>query len=224
MSFELTYLGHSCFKIKKDDEIILIDPFLEQNSSYNYENDKITHIFLTHAHSDHLGSAVEISKSQKSQITALFELANYCSKKGANTFAVNIGAWLNYSWGKALFLPAFHSSSTPDGAYGGMPSSILFEIDGKFFYHAGDNCLNSEMKLLGENYELDMALLPIGGIFTMDINEALKAAKLLKAKTIIPMHYNTFEPIMVNIGEFEKLSKLQNQNSKIMQINETITI
>ena len=170
----------------------------------NYKPENIYDIFVTHAHGDHLGSAIEISKKTGAPITAIFELANYCAKKGARTYDVGMGSWTEYSWGRAITVPAFHSSSTPDGMYGGCPCGYVFEIEGKTIYHAGDTSLTSEMKTIGELYEPDIAMLPIGGKYTMDIEHAVKAAEWLGASEIIPMHYNTFDAIKVNISDFER--------------------
>ena len=194
------YLGHSAFELTTSGKKILIDPFLACVPNYRPEN--ISDIFVTHGHGDHLGSAIEISKRTGAPITAVFELANYCAKKGASTIDMGLGAWKNYDWGRAILVPAFHSSSTPDGLYAGCPCGFVFEIEGKTIYHAGDTCLNSEMKAIGELYEPDIAMLPIGGKYTMDIEHAVIASKWLNASEIIPMHYNTFGPINVDINEF----------------------
>ncbi len=199
---DIKYLGHSAFEIETTGKKILIDPFLV--CVPNYEPKNIYDIFVTHAHGDHLGSAIEISQKTGAPITAIFELANYCAKKGARTYDVGMGSRTEYSWGRATTVPAFHSSSTPDGMYGGCPCGYVFEIEGKTIYHAGDTSLTSEMKTIGELYEPDIAMLPIGGKYTMDIEHAVKAAEWLGASEIIPMHYNTFDAIKVNISDFER--------------------
>ena len=199
---DIKYLGHSAFEIETTGKKILIDPFLVCVPNYKPEN--IYDIFVTHDHGDHLGSALKINKKIGAPITAIFELANYCAKKGARTYDVGMGSWTEYSWGRAITVPAFHSSSTPDGMYGGCPCGYVFEIEGKTIYHAGDTSLTSEMKTIGELYEPDIAMLPIGGKYTMDIEHAVKAAEWLGASEIIPMHYNTFDAIKVNISDFER--------------------
>lgn len=209
MTNSINYIGHSAFYIKTGDFGILIDPFISQNPKAVFGNENIiTDIFVTHGHGDHLGDAIPISRKKNAQITAIFELANYCAERGARVNAVNFGGKIEYNWGTARFLPAFHSSSTPDGTYAGMPASILFEINGTKIYHAGDTCLNSEMKTIGELYSPDIALLPIGSHFTMDVDDAVIAAQWLNAKTVIPMHYNTFDAIKADTSDFK--SKIQN--------------
>ena len=199
---DIHYLGHSAFEIITNGKKILIDPFLACMPDYKPEN--IYNIFVTHGHGDHLGSAIDISSKTGAPITAVFELANYCAKKGAKVIDMGLGAWKDYSWGRAILVPAFHSSSTPDGIYAGNPCGVVFEIEGKTIYHAGDTCLNSEMKVIGELYQPDIAILPIGGKYTMDIEHAVKASEWLGASTIIPMHYNTFDAISVDIEDFKR--------------------
>ena len=199
---QITYLGHSAFEIEINQKKILIDPFLALSPDYNA--DGVIDIFVTHGHGDHLGSAIEISKKTGAKITAIFELANYCASNGANVNPINLGSGLTYDWGKVYTVPAFHSSSTPDGAYAGCPCGYVFDIDGTIIYHAGDTCLTNEIKLIGEVYQPDVAMLPIGGCYTMDIEHSIIAAEWLGASEIIPMHYNTFDAININIEDFER--------------------
>ena len=199
---DIKYLGHSAFDIETKGKHILIDPFLVCVPNYVPQN--IYDIFVTHGHNDHLGSAVAISQKTGANITAVFELANYCSKLGAKATGIGLGAWKEYSWGKAILVPAFHSSSTPDGNYAGCPCGVVLEIEGQTLYHAGDTSINSEMKVIGELYQPDIAMLPIGGTYTMDIEHAVKASEWLNAGAIIPMHYNTFDAINVEITDFER--------------------
>ena len=216
---KLTYLGHSAFEIITNGYKILIDPFLTKFSDYNSLN--VNDIFVTHAHSDHLGSAIEIAKSTGAKITGIYELANYCSKFGVRTNGIGLGSKITYKWGKVSAVPAMHSSSFIDGTYGGCPCGYVFEIEGKVFYHAGDTSLSSEMKAIGEYYEPDMAMLPIGGTFTMDIEAAVKAAEWLGVSAVIPMHYNTFDKINVNIEDFERQIRQHGKMPFIMPIGET---
>ena len=199
---QITYLGHSAFEIKTKEHKILIDPFLVQIPDYNYA--KVSDIFITHAHNDHVGSAIEIAKETNAKITGIFELANYCAKYGVRTNGIGLGARISYDWGKVSAVSALHSSSFLDGTYGGCPCGYVFEIEGKTIYHAGDTALNREMKTIGEFYQPDLAMLPIGGTYTMDIEAAVKAAEWLDVSAVIPMHYNTFNKINVNVSDFER--------------------
>ena len=221
---KIKYLGHSAFLIKTESAGILIDPFISQNpvANFDYKKEKITHIFVTHAHSDHLGDAINISKNTGAQIFAVFELANYCAQRGAKAFGVNLGGLLNLNFGSVVFTPAFHSSSTPDGSYGGCAAGIVLNINGFKIYHAGDTCLTQEFKTIKEIYAPDAAILPIGGVFTMDTEGASIAAKWVGAKFIIPMHYNTFDLINADVHKFKVMTDNEQQQTLIMAINDEI--
>lgn len=214
---ELQFIGHSAFYLSTDNAGILIDPFISQNPIAKFDiSSKVNDIFVTHGHADHLGDAIPISKRTGAMITAVYELANYCTQRGATAQGGNIGGKINFPWGSARFLNSVHSSSTVDGAYAGCPVSFLLEVDGVKIYHAGDTGLHSDMKLLGEIYKPDVAILPVGSIYTMDIEEAAIAAKWIGAKKLIPMHYNSFEPLHIDT---EELRKLLPSNIELIALN-----
>ena len=221
-SMQIKYLGHSAFEIQTTHGNILIDPFISINPNYIPQN--IVDIFVTHGHSDHLGSAIEISREQRSTITAVFELANYCQSKGGIANGISLGGKIQYPWGWAVFMPAFHSSSTPDGNYAGCPASIVLNIEGVTLFHAGDTCLHSEMKIIKELYTPDIAFLPIGGHFTMDIEQATIAAKWLGSTTVIPMHYNTFPLINASPEILKNILAEDNINVEILNINQSLKL
>ena len=204
MTININYIGHSAFFIKSQNSGILIDPFITGNpkSVCNFIKEDITHIFVTHGHSDHLGDAIPISKATKTPIFAIFELANYCIKKGATANGINMGGKLELPFGSARFLPAFHSSSTPDGVYAGMPAAVLLDINGTKIYHAGDTCLNYEMKT----------------------EDAVIAAKWLGVKKVIPMHYNTFDAINVDIAKIKKSFESQDIECIVLNSGESIDL
>lgn len=222
MSFKLHYIGHSAFCIETAETCILIDPFISDNpnSKINFDLKKTDYIFLTHAHADHIGDTIELSKQTGAKVYAIHELANYLISKGAYGIGTNLGGKLKFNWGEVKFLPAFHSSSTIDGVYGGCPASLLFKLDDVKLYHAGDNCLNSEFKIIGEIEKPDVAMLPIGGHYTMNQEDAATAAKWLGAYTIIPIHYDTFEPIKTNPTEFINLIEYDNRICKTLKAGE----
>ena len=217
---QITYLGHSAFEIETNGKKILIDPFLVMSPNYDFTG--VSDIFVTHGHGDHLGSAIEISQKTGAKITAVFELANYCASKGANVNGINLGGWVDFDWGRVIAVPAFHSSSTPDGIYAGCPCGYVFAIEGKALYHAGDTCLNSEMKTIGDLYQPQIAMLPIGGYYTMDIEQAVIASEWLGASEIIPMHYNTFEAISVNIEDFERQIREKGKVPIVLNVGQII--
>jgi len=217
---DLKYIGHSAFFIKSDDKAILIDPWVDKNEKFNWHNEPITDILLTHAHGDHLGNAVEIAKEKDIEITAIFETAAYLQNEcGAKVKSVGLGSWINYSWGRAVFVPAYHSNSLPNGNYGGVAASIIIDVDGVRIFHAGDTCLTGEMKTIKELYAPQIALLPVGGTYTMDVDHAAMAAKWLGVRTVIPMHYGTFPEIEADLQRFAQLIAVGNTTCQILDPN-----
>lgn len=213
---DLKYIGHSAFEIKLKENSIMVDPYVSINPKYDWHDSNITDIFLTHAHGDHLGQAIEIAKEKDATITAIVELAHYCKEQGCKVKAVNFGGWLNYDWGRVVFVPAFHTSSLPDGRYAGEPAGIIFDVENVRIYHAGDTALTTEMKTIKELYRPNIALLPIGGHYTMDVEHAAVAADWIGAQTVIPMHYNTFPEIQTDLEKFMKLVQINNSNCVIL--------
>ena len=216
---DIKYIGHSAFQISNGENAVLIDPLVEQNKKYDWRKEPIRDILLTHAHSDHLGQAIEIAKELDITITAVPELAAYCKEQGAKVKSVSLGSWLEYSWGRAIFLPAFHSSSLPDGRYGGCAASIFLDVAGARIFHAGDTCLTGEMKTIKELYAPQIAMLPIGGNYTMDVEHAAIAAKWLGVKTAIPMHYGTFPEIEADVEKFVRLVNANNTSVGVLDPN-----
>jgi len=213
---DLKYIGHSAFEIKNGDNAVIIDPWVDKNEKFNWKEEPLTDILLTHAHGDHLGNAVEIAKEKDIPITAVAELADYCRGEGVKVKSIGLGSWINYEWGRAVFVPAFHSSSLPNGAYGGVAASIILDIEGVRFFHAGDTCLTGEMKTIKELYSPQIALLPVGGNYTMDVDHAAIAAKWLGARTVIPMHYGTFPEIQADLERFAQLIAVGNTACQVL--------
>lgn len=216
---DLRYIGHSAFELKLAINSILIDPYVQVNPNYNWHEANITDIFVTHAHGDHLGQAIEIAKEKDATITAIVELADYLREQGCKVRAVSFGSWINYEWGRVVFVPAFHSSSLPDGRYAGEAAGIIFDVENVRIYHAGDTALTSEMKTIKELYRPNIAMLPIGGNYTMDVEHAVVAAEWLGAQTVIPMHYGTFPEIQADVEKFGQLLQINNSRCVVMNPN-----
>lgn len=197
---KLTYLGHSSIHINTGEFQLIIDPFLSGNPKAALQPDEIKadYILLTHGHSDHIGDTEEIAKRNGATIIAVVELAYYFESKGLQTIGMNLGGSCTFPFGKLQFTPALHSSSVQiEGVnvFLGSPAGILLNIDGHTLYHSGDTALFSDLKLIGDRNSIDLALIPIGDFFTMGPEDALLAAEWLKARHVIPVHYNTFPPI-----------------------------
>lgn len=209
---KITYFGHSAFLVQSDGFNALIDPFLTGNphSSVSPKDLRdITHIFITHGHGDHMGDTEEIAKKWNSLIICNFEIADYLSRKNLQTHAMHIGGRRKFDFGTVKMTPALHGSGilTDHGMIeGGLPGGFIIEVGGKKLYHAGDTGLSMEMKLLARE-NIDLALLPIGGNFTMDIQDAIVAVDFIKPKMVIPMHYKTFDVINADPMEFKKQVK-----------------
>jgi len=188
---KIRWLGHAAFEIQGQGSDILIDPWLTNPlSPVRPEEVKPDYIIVTHDHNDHLGEAIEISKRTGAPIISVYELANYISEKGGKSIGMNIGGPLVLKNNLYVYLTqAFHSSTH------GSPTGAIININGLSIYHAGDTGLFGDMKLIGEVYSPDVALLPIGGFFTMNPEQAAVAVQLISPRYAIPMHYNTFDII-----------------------------
>jgi len=194
---KLTYGGHSTFLVEHDGHRLIIDPFLSGNPAavHKPEDIKVEAVLLTHGHGDHVLDAEAIARANDATIIAPNELALYFAAKGLKVHPMGIGGSRVFDFGKVKFTHAFHSSSveTENGhVYMGMPTGILLTMGGKTVYHAGDTGLFGDMKMIGELEKPDVALLPIGDNFTMGPEDALVAATWIGAKTVVPMHYDTF--------------------------------
>ena len=224
---KLKYFAHSAFQITTGNgKVILIDPFLDGNPNSPVKSDKVKadYIILTHGHSDHLGDTFKIAERCGSLIICVFELAKYCGAKGYQTHAMHIGGSFKFDFGRVKFTIAHHGSSVENQFYGGSPAGVIISADGKSLYHTGDTGLFYDMKLIGEMTPLDYMLLPIGDNYTMGIDDAVKAAELANPKTVIPMHYNTFEEIAADPEEFKLKIEKQGKICRILKFGEEINL
>lgn len=225
---KVSYHGHSVVKIQTDKHTIVIDPFINGNgqTDLKVEDLKVDVILLTHGHNDHVGDTIQLAKQNNALVVAPFELATYLGWKGLNVHPMHIGGSHKFEFGTVKLTQAFHGSSYEEEEqkiiYTGMPAGILFKKEGKTVYHAGDTALYSDMKLLGEFEDIDLAFLPIGDNFTMGPEDAAIAAKWIKAKTVVPMHYNTFPVIEQDPKEF--VSRLSGKTGKVMEAGESIKL
>lgn len=201
---KLRFLGQSGFQITSGDHEVVVDPFMSQNPATPADPSEVSpsHVLLTHAHGDHYGDTPAIAERTGATVVGAVEIANYVSARGMKAHGMNIGGSFAFPFGRLQFTPAWHSSSFPDGTYGGMPTGIVLEMDGVRLYHAGDTALFGDMGLIGRK-GLDLAIVPIGDFFTMGPDDALEAVKLLAPKAVIPVHYNTFDAIAQDAQAFK---------------------
>lgn len=203
---KVTFIGHSCFAIESGDHKLLIDPFITGNPvAISTEEQKAADfILITHGHGDHLGDAIALAMENKAMIISNYELCTFCHSQGVeNVHPMHIGGSHEFPFGAVKLTIAHHGSTLGDKLqYGGNPVGFIIRTGGKTLYHAGDTGLFMDMQLIGELDDIDLAMLPIGDNFTMNIPDAVKAVEFLKPKMAIPMHYNTFDLIACDPQEF----------------------
>jgi L-ascorbate metabolism protein UlaG (beta-lactamase superfamily) len=224
---KLKYFSHSSFQITTDaGQIILIDPFLDDNptSPVSSEDVDADFIVLTHGHGDHIGDSFKIASRTDPLFICVNELANYCIAKGFRAHNMHIGGAYSFDFGRIKFTIAHHGSMTPDNSYAGEPAGVVLTIEGKSLYHTGDTGLFYDMKLIGEMTPLDYMLLPIGDNFTMGIQDAVKAVELADPGLAIPMHYNTFPVIQADPEQFKREVEAVGKKAQVMMYGEEISL
>lgn len=228
MSVTLTWLGHATWLVESGDHRLIVDPFLNENPVATFPADEVdvTFVLLTHGHFDHVADAAFIADRCKATLVASYEVATWFAEKHsiANTLGMNVGGAASMPFGRLKMTHAIHSSQMPDGSYGGPAAGFLIEIGGKQIYIAGDTALFSDMQLIGR-VGLDAAILPVGDLFTMGVQDSIQAAQWLGAKLVLPSHYGTWPPIEQDIPAW--VQQIQQQtNSKALApvLNKPIVI
>ncbi len=203
---EIRFLGHAAFELSDGDTSVLIDPFLTGNPKAAVAAEDLSPqaILLTHGHVDHIGDTVPIAKRASSEVVAIVEIANELSEDGVeHVHDPNLGGTVTLDWGSVKLVPAWHTSTTPKGTVN-TPAGLIVRFAGKTIYHLGDTALFSDLRLIGETEgPIDVALMCIGGHYTMDRHDAVAAARLIGANRVIPCHYDTFPPIETDAQAFK---------------------
>ena len=207
MAVDVRFLGQSCFELKADGATVLTDPFLSGNPLAAASADEVEadQILLTHGHADHLGDTVDIAKRTGATVVAIVELANELSGAGVeNVKDPNYGGTVTFDWGWVKLVPAWHTAVSPSGTTH-APAGLLIHYGDHLIYHLGDTCLFSDMQLIARRGDrVDLALVPIGGHFTMDRYDAVTAVELIDPSQVIPIHYGTFPPVETDAEAFKQ--------------------
>lgn len=223
MTMEITYLGHSGLLLSDGKTRICVDPFLTGNPLACHRPEEIDceYVAITHGHGDHFGEdALAIAKRNGATLVACYEIATYAQSQGVeNIEPGNPGGRISFPFGWIAFTRAFHSSSY-NGQYMGLPCGLVIHMGGQTLYHAGDTDLFSDMRLIGELYDPDVAVLPVGDRFTMGPDMARIAAEYVGAPIAIPVHYKTFPLLVQDISNFTPAGV----QVKVLEPGESLTL
>ena len=199
---KITYYGHSCLGVETGGRHLLFDPFItgiERASEVDVSAISADFILISHGHADHIADAVAIARRTGAKCLANFEICQWLGGQGiTNLHAMNLGGAAKLEFGRAKLVPALHSSSLPDGAYGGNPGGWVVETTAGNFYFSGDTALTLDLRLIGEATPLKWAALCLGDTFTMGVEDAIKAADFIRCDQIVGIHYDTFPPIEID--------------------------
>jgi L-ascorbate metabolism protein UlaG (beta-lactamase superfamily) len=225
---ELTYYGQSCFSVTVNGKKLLFDPFITGNElakGIDINSIEADYILLSHGHSDHVADTAAIARRTGATIIAAYEVAMWFAAQGIERYhPMNTGGKWKFDFGTVKCVNAIHSSALPDGSYGGNPMGFIIMNDEQNFYYSGDTALTLDMQLIPLFAEIGFALLPIGDNFTMGMEDAVQAAKMIQTNKVIPVHYDTFGYIKIDHARAKELFNTNGVELKFVGIGETITI
>ncbi|HVF71094.1 MAG TPA: metal-dependent hydrolase [Chthoniobacterales bacterium] len=225
---KFTYYGHACFAVEAGGATLLFDPFISPNPlAKDVDVSKVAadFILVSHGHGDHVADVVEIANRTGATVIAPYEVGTWFEGKGVkHVQAMNHGGSAAMTFGRVKLTSAVHSSSMPDGSYGGNPCGFVIESNDGSFYYSGDTALTFDMKLVGEATKLRFAVFPVGDFFTMGIDDALRAAEFVGAKKLVGVHYDTFPPIKLDRPAARQAAAAAGRELLLPAIGETIDI
>ncbi|MAP54660.1 metal-dependent hydrolase [Altibacter sp.] len=225
---KITFYGQNSLAIEVSGTHILVDPFISGNplakDKVNIEDLKADYILLTHAHQDHILDAEAIAKRTDAMIVSNYEIATHYENKGFNVHPMNHGGSWDFEFGKVKYVNAIHTSSFPDGSYGGQPGGFVIEGEHKNIYIAGDTALTLDMKLIPMRVSLDLAILPIGDNFTMGVEDAIIASDFVKCDKVLGVHYDTFGYIEIDHEEAKRKFYDAGKDLMLLAIGESIEL
>ncbi|AXG71882.1 metal-dependent hydrolase [Kordia sp. SMS9] len=224
---KITYLGHASLHIEFDEISIIVDPFISGNplaSMIDVNDLDADYIFVTHAHQDHILDVETIAKNTGATIVSNYEIAMHYGGKDFNVFAMNHGGTYITQAFSAKYVNAIHTSSFPDGSYGGQPGGFVLTVNGKSIYIAGDTALTYDMKLIPLQTQLDLAILPIGDTFTMGVDDAVIASDFVACNKVLGYHYDSFPPIKIDHDAAQKTFANNDKELILLGIGESMDI
>jgi L-ascorbate metabolism protein UlaG (beta-lactamase superfamily) len=225
---KFTYYGHACFAVEAGGKRLVFDPFITPNplaDKIDVKKIEADYLLVSHGHGDHVADLIELAKQTAAPVIAPFEVGSWFEKKGVkNVQSLNHGGAAKLPFGRVKLTAAVHSSSMPDGTYGGEPCGFVVESGDGNFYYSGDTALTMDMKLIGEQVKLRFAVLPIGDHFTMGIDDAVQAANFVGVTKIVGVHYDTFPPIKIDHAGAQKIAQAGGKELFLPKIGETIDL
>jgi len=222
---KVTFYGHACFAVQIKNRTLLFDPFItpnEQAKSIDINKIPADYILLSHGHADHVADAVAIAKRTGAPVISTYEVASWCGKQGApKIHPMNHGGTAELDFGSAKLVNAIHSSSLPDGTYGGNPAGFVVQTSEGNFYYSGDTALTMDMKLIGESTKLKFAALCVGDNFTMNADDAIKAADFVQCDEVLGLHFDTFPAIKIDHEAVIRKFAVKGKRLHLLKIGES---